>query len=80
MSMTEIVKLFGERDYTDKTPASVEFSAEWINNFLGTDISEADMTEYLNRLEFKVENGMVIAPSFRIDIVKKRRNRIATCL
>lgn len=64
----EVLNTVIDRDYTDKTPASVEFSAEWINNFLGTDISEADMIEYLNRLEFKVENGMVIAPSFRIDI------------
>jgi len=64
----EVLNTVIDRDYTDKTPASVEFSADWINNFLGTDISEADMIKYLERLEFKVENGKVIAPSFRIDI------------
>ena len=64
----EVLNTVIDRDYTDKTPASVEFSADWINNFLGTDISEADMIKYLERLEFKVENGRVIAPSFRIDI------------
>ena len=64
----EVLNTVIDRDYTDKTPASVEFSAEWINNFLGTDISEADMIKYLERLDFKVENGKVIAPSFRIDI------------
>ncbi|WP_024860674.1 phenylalanine--tRNA ligase subunit beta [Ruminococcus flavefaciens] len=64
----EVLNTVIDCDYTDKTPASVEFSAEWINNFLGTDISEADMIKYLERLEFKVENGRVIAPSFRIDI------------
>lgn len=64
----EVLNTVIDCDYTDKTPATVEFSAEWINNFLGTDISEADIIKYLERLEFKVENGRVIAPSFRIDI------------
>ena len=64
----EVLNTVIDRDYTDKTPATVDFSADWINNFLGTDISEADMIKYLERLDFKVEGGKVIAPSFRIDI------------
>jgi len=64
----EVLNTVIDCDYTDKTPASVDFSADWINNFLGTDISEADMIKYLERLEFKVDSGKVIAPSFRIDI------------
>lgn len=64
----EVVRTVIDKDYTDKTPAAVEFNAEWINNFLGTDIAEADMIEYLTRLDFKVENGTVYAPPFRIDI------------
>lgn len=64
----DVVRTVIDKDYTDKTPAAVEFNAEWINNFLGTDIAEADMIEYLTRLDFKVENGTVYAPSFRIDI------------
>lgn len=64
----EVVRTVIDKDYTDKTPAAVEFNAEWINNFLGTDITEADMIEYLTRLDFKVENGTIYAPSFRIDI------------
>lgn len=64
----KVIRTVIDRDYSDKTPASVEFSADWINNFLGTDIPEKDMIEYLERLEFKVENGRVYAPSFRIDI------------
>ncbi len=63
-----VVKTVIDNDNADKTPASVEFSAEWINNFLGTDIPEADMIKYLEKLDFKVENGRVYAPSFRIDI------------
>lgn len=67
----EVVKTVIDKDYTDKSPKTVDFSAEWINNFLGTDISEADMIKYLNSLDFSVENGKVIAPSFRIDIEYK---------
>ena len=64
----EVLNTVIDCDYTDKTSATVDFSTEWINSFLGTDISEADMIKYLERLDFKVENGKVIAPSFRIDI------------
>ena len=64
----EVIKTVIDKDYTDKTPASVEFNPQWINDFLGTDISEADMIKYLEKLEFRIENGMVYAPSFRIDI------------
>jgi len=64
----EVVRTVIDKDYTDKTPASVEFNPEWINSFLGTDIPEADMIEYLERLDFKIKDGKVIAPSFRIDI------------
>ncbi len=44
------------------------FEPEKINKFLGTDISESDMIEYLNRLEFKVEDGKITVPTFRGDI------------
>lgn len=64
----KVIKTVIDKDYTEKTPVTVEFNPEWINNFLGTDISEADMIKYLEKLDFKVENGLVYAPSFRIDI------------
>ena len=64
----EVLNTVIDRDYTDKTPASVEFDPDWINNFLGTDLTESQMKEYLNRLGFTFEGGKVLAPSFRIDI------------
>ncbi len=64
----EVVRTVIDCDYTDKTPVSVEFNAQWINDFLGTDIPEADMIDYLNRLGFTVDGDKVTAPSFRIDI------------
>ena len=67
----EVVKTVIDKDFTDKNLKTVDFSSEWINNFLGTDISESDMIKYLNSLGFSVENGKVISPSFRIDIEYK---------
>lgn len=67
----EVVKTIIDADYSDKTPKGAEFDPVWINNFLGTDIPEADMKKYLERLDFKVENGMAYPPSVRIDIERK---------
>ena len=64
----EVVKSVIDCDYTDKTPACVDFDSAWINEFLGTEIPETDMIDYLNRLGFEVKDGKVYAPSFRIDI------------
>lgn len=64
----EVVNTVIDENYQDETPKSVEFDADWINKFLGTDIPEAEMVEYLNRLSFEIKDGRVIAPWFRIDI------------
>lgn len=51
---------------------TLEVDSNWINGFLGTDISKEDMKEYLNRLELKTEiNGdllKITVPTFRCDI------------
>lgn len=64
----EVIRTVIDCDHTDYAPSKVEFNPAWINSFLGTNISSGTMTEYLKRLDFSVENGKVIAPSFRIDI------------
>ncbi len=64
----EVIRTVIDCDHTDYAPSEVEFNPAWINSFLGTNISSGTMTEYLKRLDFSVENGKVIAPSFRIDI------------
>ncbi|MCD7891787.1 MAG: phenylalanine--tRNA ligase subunit beta [Ruminococcus sp.] len=55
-------------NHSDYTPSAVEFSPQWINDFLGTDISEELIRAYLTRLDFTFDGERVIAPSFRIDI------------
>ncbi len=50
-------------------PRTIPLEPEKINALLGTDISQADMELYLNRLEIPVENGMIQVPSWRPDLV-----------
>ncbi len=64
----EVLNTVIDCDHSDHKPSVVEFDPVKINEFLGTDISEDKMKEYLTRLDFKIEDGKVIAPSFRIDI------------
>ena len=64
----EVVNTIIDADHSDKTPKGVEFNPAWINGFLGTDISEDVMKKCLEKLDFKIENGMAYAPSVRIDI------------
>ena len=49
-------------------PKTLELEPEKINRLLGTEISEADMVSYLNRLEIPVEGRTIYVPSFRPDL------------
>ncbi|WP_123054333.1 phenylalanine--tRNA ligase subunit beta [Clostridium sp. JN-1] len=53
-------------------PHTVEVDSTWVNKFLGTEISIADMKEYLDRLELKTEiedkKLIINVPTFRSDI------------
>ncbi|MCL2054359.1 MAG: phenylalanine--tRNA ligase subunit beta [Oscillospiraceae bacterium] len=62
------VKNMLDNDYSEKSYKGVKFNPAWINAFLGADIPEADMTDYITRLGFTVKGNMVYAPAVRIDI------------
>ena len=49
-------------------PKQLELEPEKINRLLGTEISEADMVSYLNRLEIPVDGRTIHVPSFRPDL------------
>ncbi len=49
-------------------PRTLPLEPEKINHLLGTDISKADMIEYLRRLEVPVEDDTILVPSFRPDL------------
>lgn len=47
----------------------IPLRVDYINQFLGTNISREEMIKYLTSLEFTVdENDMILAPTFRTDI------------
>ncbi len=73
----ELVELLGAGEVMDgmidilnyiPEPRTLELEPERINALLGTDISEADMVEYLRRLEVPVEGRTILVPSFRPDL------------
>lgn len=49
-------------------PKTLDLESEKLNRLLESDISEADMVSYLNRLEIPVEGRSILVPSFRSDI------------
>ena len=67
----EVYNTIIDRDCSQVSENPVEFDPEWINSFLGTDIPESDMIEYLKRLDFEVRDGKCYAPYVRIDIACK---------
>ena len=73
----ELVEMLGAgevvKGLVDVYPAVKEqtvlpFKPEWVNNFIGIDVSADEQKAILEKLDFKVENGNIYAPTFRIDI------------
>ena len=73
----ELVELLNAGDVLDGTidiinyvpePKTLELEPERINALLGTEISEADMLDYLRRLEIPVEGRTIQVPSWRPDL------------
>lgn len=54
----------------DLSPKSLPFEPDKMNALLGTSLPAETQKEMLERLEFQVEDGKVIVPSFRIDIAR----------
>lgn len=49
----------------------IGFDADWVNEFLGTDIEKDRMTEILTSLDFIVEGDTVYPPTYRGDVLHK---------
>ena len=57
--------------YPGKQPAkTLPFEPEKINALLGIDLTPEQQIGYLERLEFRVEGGVIIVPDFRVDIAR----------
>ena len=76
----ELVELLDAGDVTDGVVSDVNFTPEhrkirletdWINRFLGTSISEDAMRAILQKLDCTFEDGDIVVPTFRPDLVHK---------
>ncbi len=73
----ELIELLGAGEVVDelidvypekKDERVLEFNADKINGFLGTNVSEKDMKNILTALEVKVDKDKLIPPTFRDDL------------
>lgn len=73
----ELVELLGagepvrthiDLNYNQKQRNRIPFDPDWINKFLGTDISREEMCDTMKMLEIEVDGDTCISPSFRIDL------------
>ena len=73
----ELIELLGAGEVVDQIidvypgkaeREAMEFDADKINRFLGTDISYEEMKKILETLEVKVDGDKLVPPSFRADL------------
>lgn len=76
----ELVELLGAGEVVDgiididnscKEPVKIKLECDWLNQFLGINLSSDEMIAILNKLGFAVEGDMIIVPSFRTDVFHK---------
>ena len=58
-------------DHSNKEPFTLKHDYKWINEFLGSDISEEEQVSILKKLGFGYDNGVVTVPPYRIDIERQ---------
>ena len=61
----EVIGGYIDIDNEGDEPYTVEFCPEWTNRFLGIDLPAEKMVEILEKIGYKVENGIITVPSFR---------------
>ncbi|MBQ1234652.1 MAG: phenylalanine--tRNA ligase subunit beta [Oscillospiraceae bacterium] len=76
----ELIELLGAGEVVDgvidvypnpKQQTKILLEVDYINRFLGTDISREQMIAYLQSLEFTMDGDYVLVPSFRDDVKHK---------
>ncbi|MBQ4547019.1 MAG: phenylalanine--tRNA ligase subunit beta [Oscillospiraceae bacterium] len=61
----EVIGGYIDIDNEGDEPYTIEFCPEWTNKFLGIDLPAEKMVEILEKIGYKVENGVITVPSFR---------------
>ena len=54
-----------------KQQTVLDFCPDWVNNFIGIDVSADEQKKILEDLEFEVKDGKIYVPSFRADVEHK---------
>ena len=67
----DVVEGVIDADHSSHEPRKIPFDYNWINAFIGIDIPQSQMAEYLRRLEVEVKDGFAIPPSYRADLEHK---------
>ncbi|MBR3802309.1 MAG: phenylalanine--tRNA ligase subunit beta [Clostridia bacterium] len=67
----EVVNGVVDCDCSDKTDFTLAFEPDWVNGFIGIDVSADEQKKILERLGCKVEDGVITVPSFRNDLRHK---------
>ena len=55
-------------DKSESEQIVLDFDWEWVNRFIGIDVSAEEQKKILESIDFKVENGKIYVPYFRNDI------------
>lgn len=55
-------------DKSNRAVRTLPFKPEWVNEFIGINVSAEEQKAILERIDFKVEDGTIYIPSFRGDI------------
>ncbi len=58
-------------DHSNSTKRRITFNADWINRFLGTDLTEDYMRAALEKLDFAFDGDEIIVPTNRSDVEHK---------
>ena len=58
-------------DNSNYTPVKLTLEADWINKFIGINVSEDEMKNILTAIDFKLNGNEITVPSFRQDVEHK---------
>ena len=67
----EVVREYIDVDNAKKVPHTLKLDTDWINEHLGTNIPAEEQIAIFKKLGFGYENGSVIVPNTRVDIVRE---------
>ncbi len=63
-----VINTIIDENHSDYKPEILKHDYKWVNEFLGSDISEEEQIDILKRLGFGYNNGEITVPDTRIDM------------